>query len=131
MGLWFPRLVGGLFLLIPLIAKACKWPNVWHALHWNFLAGHWNPSKWAESPHLGHLSLYLFASLGSKFLLKWHWCWMFCILVMWLPLLDPLFSSCILAWWEFSLLVVHEINLGGLQVTCYLPDVPCSGLWTL
>ena len=46
------------------------WPTLWQALHWNFLVGHWNPSKWAESPHLGHLSLYLCASLGSKFLLN-------------------------------------------------------------
>ena len=42
-----------------------KWPNLWQAIHWYFFAGHWNPSSWAVSPHLEHLSLLLCALLGQ------------------------------------------------------------------
>ena len=52
---WYQRLV--------------KCPNLWQALHWNFLAGHWNPSTWVESPHFEHLSLFLCAFLGSMLFL--------------------------------------------------------------
>ena len=53
-----------------------KWPNLWQALHWYFLAGHWNPSMCTESPHLEHLDLSLCTPFVSNLFLvcacKWY-----------------------------------------------------------
>ena len=49
--------------------KLVKCPYLWQDLHWYFLAGCLNPSTCLESPHLEHLSLPVWACLGSNFLL--------------------------------------------------------------
>ena len=68
----FLGLKGAFFFWLQSLIKC---PNLWQALHWNFLAGHWKPSTWAESPHFGHLSLLWWAFLTSNHFLHWLCTW--------------------------------------------------------
>ena len=85
MHFWLPILGRSLLLLI---THTGKWPNLWQALHWYFLAGHWNPSIWVVSPHFEHLGLSLCAPFVSNLFLGcacgWNpslpWClWFTCL----------------------------------------------------
>ena len=49
--------------------KLVKCLHMWQDLHWNLLAGHLKPSTCLESPYLEHLSLLVWACLGSNFFL--------------------------------------------------------------
>ena len=93
-----PLLVTGLFLLCFLDAKACVVAKLVACFALVFFGLHWNPSRWAESPHLLHLSLFLWANLGWKLFLYWFgglcspffWCACFCLVVV--------FSFCTCHW---------------------------------
>ena len=74
----------------------------------------WNLPR-LESPHLEHLSLPVWAHLGSKLLLVgWHLLLVTCILLLtgW-SWLETLFLP-VLAWWEVCALMSHQIDLGCL-----------------
>ena len=93
-----------------------------------FLGRILDSSTCLESPHLEHLSLLVWACLGSNLLLYGGAC---CSLVTpwcWLKGLPPAF-----AWWEVCLLVSHQVDLGCLGITCYLLDVlhSCFGCFHL
>ena len=75
-----------LWMLFPLETLTVKCPNLWHALHWYFLAGHVNPSWWAVSLHFEHLlklfeggGLFEVGGLWSPLFLYgiWPWYWSF------------------------------------------------------
>ena len=123
----FSVFVIGLFLLGFLKVKACVIAKLVACFALKFFAGQWNPSRWVESPHLQHLSLFLWANLGSKLFLyqfgglctSFLCCTCFCLAEDFFFFYLPFYNS---------VLVVHYVDLGCLGITSHLFDVSCCGL---
>ena len=113
--------------------KLVKYPYLWQVLHWYLFAGHWNLSTCKES-HFWHLFVLVNILWIKTFLLVvWrYWLFVTCIILVtrwsrfhiWLLLL-------MFACWEICVLVLHQIDLCCLGITCHLLDVSGSHLWTL
>ena len=87
--------------------RLLKCPYLWQDLHWNFLAGHWKPSMWFESPHFWHLSLFLQTFLASQ--LFFQCLCLSLVSFLWLsgPRLHKGFSLLVHACWEVCMLMPH------------------------
>ena len=88
--------------------KLVKCLYLWQDLYWYFLAGYLKPSTCLESPHLEHLSLLVWACLGSNcFLLWWQLLLLTCIPLLtgwsWVERLLLLMLAC----WEVCVLMSH------------------------
>ena len=110
MGLRFPRLVGCLFLLISLIAKTCEMAKLVASLALELFGSTLESLYVSRVTTLGASIFILVHRFGVKISLGLVWCWVLCILVIRLPLLNHWFLLLILPdgssvhWWCMRLI---------------------------